>query len=103
MRICCLVADGAVAASPEVAALLADPAIEVVDAVDGIGAALDLPTVFGWAAQLTELLAADDVAAAVVVLHPDTLSEAGYLLDLAVGGTKPLVVTGAVRPGDHRA
>ncbi len=103
MRICCLLADGAVAASPEVAALLDDPAIEVVHAADGIGAALDLPTVFGWARELSERLAADDVVAAVVVLHPDTLAEAGYLLDLAVRGAKPLVVTGAMRPADHRA
>ena len=78
--------------------MLADPAVEVLDADGRLGAALDLPTVFGWGRLLTERLADADVGGAVAVLHPDTLSEAGYLLDLVVGGAKPLVVTGAMRP-----
>jgi L-asparaginase len=102
MRIACLLADASFAEAPGVRALLDDPGVDVIAAPGTLGAAAGLGDAFGWARLLGERLADVETTGAVAVLSADVLAEVAYLLELAIGGTKAIVATGAVRPPGHR-
>src|SRR5262245_36900594 len=110
-RILCLTTGGTIAAARDaegalvtaqegaaVAGHLTD--VEVVEVARSSSTVLGLAEVFGWARELAVRLAGPDVAGAVVTVGTETLEEVAYLLDLAVGGERPVVVTGAMRPPD---
>ena len=52
------------------------------------------------ARRASELLAGDDVAGLVITHGTDTLEESAYLLHLLLKSAKPVVLTGAMRPGN---
>ncbi len=116
----CIVATGGTIASRFDATLggpvAADSAEELITAVPGLHEAariravqhtnvnsprLDTPTVLALRDRLRELLADDEVAGAVVTHGTATLEETAYLLELTLGGGKPVVVTGSQRNADE--
>jgi glutamin-(asparagin-)ase len=52
------------------------------------------------ARRADELLAGDDIAGLVITHGTDTLEESAYLLHLLLKSAKPVVFTGAMRPGN---
>lgn len=63
---------------------------------------IDTATVFGLRDKLRRVLADDAVAGAVITHGTATLEETAYMMDLTVGATKPVVVTGSQRDFDER-
>lgn len=62
---------------------------------------MDTATVVTLRDRLRALLASDEVAGAVVTHGTATLEETAYLLELTLGGDKPVVVTGSQRNADE--
>lgn len=90
-------ADDLVAAMPEVTEH-AD--LRLVEHSQINGYRIDTPTVVALALRVRELVARNDVDGVVVTHGTATLEETAYLLDLMVGGAKPVVITGAQRRFD---
>jgi L-asparaginase len=115
MRILCLTAGGTIAAERDAAGAVvtarpgadvvgaADADVEVLEVARESSTVLGLGQVFAWARLLSERLREPGLAGAVVTTGTETLPEVAYGLGLAVGGTKPVVVTGAMRPADDPA
>ena len=59
------------------------------------------PALRDLAAVLRDALADPTVDGAVVVQGTDTIEETSFFWDLVLGGTKPVVVTGAMRASDE--
>lgn len=90
-------AEDLVAAMPEIA----DHAeLRVVEHSQVNGFRIDTPTVVSLALRVRELASRREVDGVVVTHGTATLEETAYLLDLMVGSTKPVVVTGAQRRFD---
>ncbi len=110
-RILCLTTGGTIAAARDAEGALVTAragaavaghlaGVEVVEVARSSSTVLGLAEVFGWARELTARLADPGLAGAVVTAGTETLEEVAYLLDLAVGPSQPVVVTGAMLPPD---
>ena len=76
--------------------------IRVVEHSNINSALMDTETAFALRDTLRAVLRDDDVAGAVVTHGTATLEETAYLMDLTVGGDKPVVFTGAQRNADEK-
>ena len=76
--------------------------IRVVEHSNVNSALMDLRTAFGLRDTLRNILRDDAVAGAVVTHGTATLEETAYLMDLTLGSSKPVVITGAQRNFDEK-
>lgn len=92
-------AQDLVSAVPELAEV-AD--IRVVEHSNINSALMDTETAFGLRDTLRRALHDEQVVGAVVTHGTATLEETAYLMDLTLGGDKPVVFTGAQRNADEK-
>ncbi len=88
-----LTADDLLRAVPQIAQLAE---IETLTFSSVPGASLTLENIVELSRTIEQKFAGD-IRAAIVIQGTDTIEETAFLLDLLVGGDKPVVVTGAMR------
>lgn len=76
-------------------------ALEVVDLGRTPASHFSFPALFGIASAIADLAADPAIDGIVVVQGTDTLEETAFLFDLVHTGSKPVVVTGAMRAADE--
>ena len=87
-------AEELVASVPE---LSSAAQVRVVEHSNVTSDVLETSTAFGLRDRLRGILADEETAGAVITHGTATMEETAYLLDLTLGGEKPVVITGAMR------